>query len=241
MPGLDTLLGGGLDRGTSSLLIGPAGTGKSTLATRFAIAAAARGERAAIFAFDENVDTLITRSDALGFELSAHVAAGRILVKQIDPAEMGPGEFAHRAQVAVERDNATVVVIDSLNGYLNSMPEEGFLVIQMHELLSYFAQQGVTTLMVMAQSGMIGSMRQPIEVSYLADAVILFRYFEAAGHIRKAISVLKKRSGPHEDTIRELTFGAHGLEVGPPLEQFNGVLTGVPTFLGDHARLHRDG
>lgn len=234
---LDRLLGDGIDRGTSTLIVGPAGSGKSILATQFALAAAKRGEHAAIFAFEESLGTLIARSDALGMNLSEHLKAGRVTLRQIDPAEMSPGEFAFRAKQVVEEKNAKVIVIDSLNGFINAMPEERFLTVQMHELLSYFAQQGVTTLMVMAQGGMFGVMHSPVDISYLADSVVLLRYFEAAGRVRKAISVVKKRSGLHESTIRELRLDEKGLHIGKPLQQFTGVLTGVPTFVGDGAGL----
>ena len=234
---LDKLLGDGVDRGTSVLVIGPAGSGKSILATQFAVAAAARGECAAFFAFEENLGTLVARSDALGMNLSEHVKQRSVMLQQIDPAEMGPGEFAFTAKEAVERHGAKVVVIDSLNGFLNAMPEEQFLTAQMHELLSYFGQQGVTTILVMAQAGMFGHMSTPVDVSYLADTVLLLRHFEAAGHIRKALSVVKKRSGMHESTIRELTLDAGGIHVGRPLEEFTGVLTGVPMFVGNRASL----
>lgn len=233
---LDALLGGGLDRGTSALLLGPAGCGKSTLATQYAMAAARRGECAAVFAFDEMEGTLFARSESLGMPVQDEVSAGRLLIQQIDPAELAPGEFAHRVQAVVnppEGQGATVVVIDSLNGYLNAMPEENFLITQLHELLTYLAQQGVVTLLVVAQHGLLGDgMNTPVDASYLADAVIVLRYFEAGGRVRKAISVMKKRSGPHEDTIRELQIGAHGIRLSPPLKEFHGILTGIPSFLG---------
>jgi circadian clock protein KaiC len=234
---LDALLGGGLDRGTASLVMGPAGCGKSSLATHFAAAAAKRGEVAASFIFDEGVNIYLNRAAGLGNDLRAEVEAGHLLVQQVDPAELSPGEFAHNVCMAVERDGARVVIIDSLNGYLQAMPDERFLTAQMHELLTYLNQQGVVTILVMAQHGFMGaSMTSPVDVSYLADTVVLLRYFEAAGAIRRAISVVKKRTGRHEDTIREMRLSAsRGVEVGEPLTAFHGVLTGVPVFTGDAA------
>jgi circadian clock protein KaiC len=226
--GLDLLLGGGLDRGTSTLLMGPAGSGKSTIGTLYAAAAADRGEHAAIFTFDESQETLLTRSAGLGINLKSHVDAGRITITQVDPAELSPGEFAYRVRRAVEENKAKVVLIDSLNGYLNAMPEERFLIIQLHELLTYLGQQGVATLLVVAQHGVVGNMAAPVDASYLADAVVLFRYFEAEGEVRQALSMVKKRSGPHERTIREIIMSYEGVSIGEPLHQFKGVLTGVP-------------
>ena len=228
---LDALLGGGLDRGTATLVLGPAGCGKSSLAAHFAAAAAARGERGAAFIFDEGVNTYLNRAAGLGTDLRAHVEGGRLMVQQVDPAELSPGEFAHAVCGAVERDGARLVIIDSLNGYLQAMPDERFLTAQMHELQTYLNQQGVVTILVMAQHGFMGSMSAPADVSYLADTVVLLRYFEAAGAIRRAISVVKKRTGRHEDTIREMRLSAsRGVEVGEPLTAFRGVLTGVPVL-----------
>jgi circadian clock protein KaiC len=242
IPELDALLGGGLDRGTSTLLIGPAGCGKTTLATQYAVAATQRGEQAVLFAFDETLHTLRARCATLGIPLQEMIDAGRFLVHQIDPAELSPGEFVHVVRKAVEPETgagAKVLIIDSLNGYLNAMPEERFLTIQLHELLTYLAQQGVVTLLLVAQHGLVGSgMVTPVDASYLADSVLLLRFFEAAGRVRKAISVMKKRSGGHEDTIRELTMGPGGICIGAPLEQFQGILTGVPSFLGQPEELH---
>jgi circadian clock protein KaiC len=232
---LDALLGGGLDRGTATLVMGPAGSGKSSLATHFAAATAARGEAASVFIFDEGVNIYLSRAAGLGTDLRAEVEAGRLKVQQVDPAEMSPGEFAHVVCEAVEKDGARVVIIDSLNGYLQAMPDERYLTAQMHELLTYLNQQGVVTILVMAQHGFMGTaMSSPVDVSYLADTVVMLRYFEAEGAIRRAISVVKKRTGRHEDTIRELRLSAaRGVEVGAPLTQFRGVLTGVPVFTGD--------
>jgi circadian clock protein KaiC len=227
----DRLLGGGIEQGTSTLVVGPPGTGKSTLVVQFAAAAAARGQHAAMFIFDESPNTLLSRSAGLGINLTEHVEAGRITVQSIDPAELSPGEFAHAIRQAVEKHQAAVVVIDSLNGYLAAMPEERFLVIQLHELLSYLGQQGVATLMVGTHQGLIGmQMNSPVDASYLADAVILLRYFEARGEIRQAISVIKKRGGTHERTIREFLLKDGRIQVGEPLTDFRGVLTGIPTF-----------
>jgi circadian clock protein KaiC len=235
--GIDTMLGGGLTRGTSTLIMGPAGTGKSAIASLYATAAARRGERAVIFAFDELRRTTIERADALGMGMTAAIEAGNILVQQIDPAEMGPGELAHRARRLVEEQGFRIVVIDSLNGYLQAMPAEKYLYVQLHELLTYFGQLGATTVMVMAQAGLLGPTISPADVSYVADSVMLLRFFEAEGRVRKAVSVIKKRTGRHEDTIRELTMDGEGLHVGGPLREFRGVLTTSPEFFGDHTRL----
>ncbi len=229
---LDNLLGGGPDRGSSTLFVGPAGCGKSTIAIQYAAAAAAHGEHAVVFAFDESVATLETRCASLGIKFKTGIAAGEIRLHQIDPAEMSPGEFGWMVRHAVEEHNAKVVVIDSLNGYINSMPEEQFLIPQLHELLTYLGRLGVTTLMVVAQHGTLGSnMPAPVDASYLADSVVVLRYFEHLGKLKKAISVLKKRSGPHEESIREMKFDSQGIHLSEPLSQFRGVLTGVPIEL----------
>jgi circadian clock protein KaiC len=219
------------------LVIGGAGTGKSSIMAQYATSAAARGDRAAIFAFDELRDTAIHRADALGMAMSRHIAAGRIVLQQIDPGELTPGELVHRAIELVEREHVRFIALDTLNGYLHAMPAEQHLYIQLHELLSYLGQRGVTTMLVMAQSGMVGTMHSPVDISYIADNVVLLRYFEAEGRIRKAISVVKKRTGRHENTIRELSLGSHGIEVGAPLTEFQGVLTGVPHFHGEPSKL----
>lgn len=229
---LDSLLGGGLDRGTSALLIGPSGSGKSAIASRYVLAAAERGQRSAMFSFDEGLDMVHRRSSSLGMALWPHVESGRVRLQQVDPAELSPGEFASVVHAEVERGGAEVVVIDSLNGYLQAMPEERFLTAQLHELLSFLRQRGVLTLLVMAQHGFVGEMGGPVDVSYIADTVLVTRFFEAAGRVRKAISVVKRRSGGHEDTIREFTLSSAGLQVGPPLSQFHGVLSGVPEYHG---------
>ncbi len=229
-------MGGGLQYGTSAVLLGPAGSGKSTLAIQYARAAAARGERAAIFAFDERLETILERTEGLGMDIAKDVEAGRIRIQPIDTAELSPGEFAHRVRAAVDegrrRPGAKVVVIDSLNGYLNAMPEERFLIAQLHELLTYLGHKGVVTFLIVAQHGLVGHMESPIDTTYLADTVMLFRYFEAMGEVRQAISVVKKRSGKHERTIRELRLDSGGINVGPPLRDFQGVLTGTPTYRG---------
>jgi circadian clock protein KaiC len=228
---LDNLLGGGIERGTSTLIVGAAGTGKSSLAAQFVAAAAARGERGAPFIFDESIHTLLTRADGLGIDLRKPFNDGRVAIRQVDPAELSPGEFAHFIRRAVDRGGASVVVIDSLNGYLNAMPEERFLVIQLHELLTYLGQAGVATLLIGAHQGLVGGhMVAPVDASYLADAVILMRYFEAKGEVRQAISVVKKRGGAHERTIREFRLDRGGISVGEPLRDFRGVLTGSPVF-----------
>lgn len=230
---LDALLGGGIERGTSTLLVGAAGTGKSSLAAQFAAAAAARGQNAAFFIFDESINTLLTRSAGLGLDLRKHLDEGRVTVQQIDPAELSPGEFAHAIRRAVEERSVSVVVIDSLNGYLNAMPGERLLIIKLHELLMYLGQAGVATIMIGTHQGLIGGpMIAPVDASYLADAVILLRYFETKGEVRQAISMVKKRGGSHERTIREFRLESGGIRVGEPLSNFRGVLTGVPVVEG---------
>ena len=230
---LDALMGGGLDRGTSTLLMGPAGSGKSSVAAQFAAAAAARGETADVYLFDEGLTTYLARAEGLGNDLKRHYEAGLVRLKQIDPAELSPGEFAHIVRRGIEESGTRVVVIDSLNGYLMAMPEARHLIAQMHELLAYLNQRGVVTLIITAQHGFLGtSMTSPVDVSYIADNVLLFRYFEAAGAVRNAISVIKKRTGGHERTIRELRLSQGGISVGGALKEFRGVLTGVPVFSG---------
>jgi circadian clock protein KaiC len=226
---LDALLGGGLERGTSTLLVGAPGTGKSTLASQFVAAAAKRGQKSALFIFDESVETLHSRADGMGIALRKHVTDGLVSIQSIDPAELSPGEFGHILRRAVERDHVSMIVIDSLNGYLNAMPEERFLTIQLHEILSYLGQQGIATILVGAHQGIVGGpMVSPVDASYLADAVVLLRYYEANGEVRQAISVVKKRGGKHERSIREFRLTADGVEIGEPLRKFRGVLTGVP-------------
>jgi circadian clock protein KaiC len=225
---IDALLGGGLEFGSSTLIMGPAGAGKSTLAMQYAVAAASRGERAALFIFDESRRSLIKRSDAVGMDLAGALEKELITAQQVDPAELAPGEFANLVREAVE-NGARTIVIDSLNGYLNAMPEERFLTLHLHELLSYLGDHGVATILVMAQHGLIGSnMISSVDVSYLADCVVLLRYYEADGELHKAISVMKKRSGDHEKAIREFSMSERGLHVGPPLKGFRGILSGIP-------------
>ena len=239
---LDTLLGGGPDRGTSTLLMGPAGSGKSTIAVQYAVAAAERGDHAVIFAFDESQATLEARTAALGIKFKEGRDAGQVMVQQVDPAELSPGEFTGLVRESVEGNHARVVVIDSLNGYMNAMPEEKLLTAQLHELLTYLGRQGVTTLMVVAQHGLVGAnMQTPIDTSYLADSVVLLRYFEYAGKVKKAISVVKKRSGAHEESIRELHFDENGIHLSEPLTQFRGILTGVPVQISDDKSKSVDG
>jgi circadian clock protein KaiC len=237
---LDALLGGGIDRGTSTLLMGPAGVGKTSVAAQYCAAAAVRGERSAMFLFDESLETLLARSAALGVPLKQHVDTGRIIVRQVNPAELTAGEFSHEVRDAVMRGGARVVVVDSLNGYMDSMPDEQFLTMHLRELLTYLNHQGVGTLTVAAQHGLVGGAMHPsVDVSYLADNVILMRYFEVRGRVRQAISIYKKRSGQHERTIRELGLGSDGITVGPPLEGLNGLLTDAPTYDGEGALLSR--
>jgi circadian clock protein KaiC len=242
LPPLDQLLGGGIEQGTSTIVVGPPGTGKSTLTAQFAAAAAARGQHAAMFIFDESRSTLTSRCAGLGIPLAEHIEAGRISVRQVDPAELSPGEFAHAIRRQVEEHQASIVVIDSLNGYLAAMPDERFLVIQMHEMLSYLGERGVATLMVGAHPGLIGmNMQSPVDASYLADSVILLRYFEDRGEIRQAVSVIKKRGGEHERSIREFSLRNGTIHIGEPLHGFRGVLTGVPTLEGQAEALARSG
>lgn len=238
IPGFDELMGGGLDRGTSTLILGPAGTGKSSVVIKMADAAVKRGERVAIFAFEENQRIIARRASALGIALNEHIAQGSISFKHIDPAELSPGEFAGLVRHAVEVRGARMIVIDSLNGYLNAMPEEQFLLAQLHELLAYLNHHNVVTILIMAQRGLVGAgMTSPVDLSYLADSVVLLRNFEAFGSVKKAISVLKKRTGPHEETIRELKFRNGELALGAVLRDFSGILTGVPTYLGNRTNL----
>jgi circadian clock protein KaiC len=229
---LDALMGGGPDRGTSLLVMGPSGAGKSAILSQYALAAAERGERAVVFAFDESAALFRARAESLGMPVGRHLEAGRITVHQVNPAELSPGEFAARVRRAVEEGGARLVVIDSLNGLLASMPEENFVTLQLHELLAYLAQRGALTAMTIAQHGLVGTETvAPIDVSYLADSVLLLRHFEADGRVRKALSAVKKRSGRHETTIRELTLSDRGVRVGPPLADLHGVLTGSPVQL----------
>jgi circadian clock protein KaiC len=237
---LDAMLGGGLDRGTSTMILGPSGVGKSTLTAQYVAAAARRGERSVIYSFDETPVTWMSRAERLGMGLAEHRESGRVIIRQIDPAELTPGELAEDVRHRVE-DGVSVVVIDSLNGYRNAMPEEGFLTLHLHELLSYLNQRGVLTLMIMAQYGILGQdLSSPIDLSYLADTVVLLRYFEAFGQVRQAISTVKKRSGEHERSIRELLIGTEGVRVGREIREFNGVLSGQLGYTGESAPLLED-
>ncbi|SDC15082.1 ATPase domain-containing protein [Belnapia rosea] len=239
-PALDAMLGGGLERGTSVLLLGPAGVGKSSLTLIYALAAASRGEHAVIYAFDESRATVLARATALALPLEAAMRDGLVRVQQIDPAELSPGEFIHLVRTAVEQDHARVIIIDSLNGYLSAMPDERFLILQMHELLSYLNQSGVLTMLVLAQHGLTGPTQTPIDLSYLSDSVLMLRYFEFEGTVRRALSVAKKRSGAHEHSIREFRLGRGGVAIGPPLRDFSGILTGTPLYSGTSAPLLDD-
>ena len=234
---LNDLLGGGFDRGASNLILGPAGTGKSLLALSFVASAIARGEGAAMFIFDEELGLLFERSKGLGIDLQAMADTGRLAIEQIDAAELTPGEFSQRVRVCVETHGARTVVIDSLNGYQAAMPEEQALILHMHELLQYLNRQGTTTFLTVAQHGLVGDMKTPVDVTYLADTVILLRYFEALGRVRRAISVVKKRTGIHEDTIREFMIDRKGITLGEPLTAFQGVLRGVPSLISEDAGL----
>lgn len=228
----DDLLGGGLDRGTTTLIMGPAGTGKSTLAIQYAAQMAQRDESSVLFAFDEIRGIVLARATAVGLDVARHIKTGLIDVQQVDPAELSPGEFGMRIREAVE-GGCTLVIIDSLNGYLNAMPGEQYLVNQLHEMSAYLNQKGVVTILILAQYGLIGQAEAPLNLSYLADTVVSVRFFEAAGAVRQALSVIKKRSGRHEKTIREYQLVSDGgLRIGPPLTQFQGVLTGTPAFFG---------
>lgn len=241
LPELDALLGGGPMRGTSTLVVGPAGTGKTSLTMQYVTAACARGENCTIFEFDERIGTMLVRARALGLDLQPHIDSGHLVLRQIDPAELSPGEFSWLVRHEVEDRGSRMIVIDSLNGYVAAMPEEKQLILQMHELLSYLNQKGVITFLISPQHGLLGSMNGGnLNVSYIADAVILMRFFEAAGRIRKALSVIKNRSGVHEDTIRELRIDAGGIRLGLPLTEFNGVLTGTPEYTGISSPLLED-
>ncbi len=231
--GLDALLGGGLMAGTNTLLSGPSGVGKTTTAVNCMLAALGRGERATYYLFDEGIGTLLARSTALGMDLRPFLEDGRLVVQQIDPAELSPGEFAARVREAVEVVGATFIVIDSLNAYLHAMPGERYLLLQMHELLNYLNQQGINTLLILGQHGLVGEVRSDLDLSYLSDSILLFRFFEARGEVRTAVSMVKSRTSAHERAIREFKLGPGGLQVGEALSGFDGVLSGLPSYKGD--------
>ncbi|MBZ9775511.1 ATPase domain-containing protein [Mesorhizobium sp. CO1-1-8] len=237
---LDNLLGGGLSRGTSTLLIGPSGIGKSTIASTFCHAALLRGETVLVLLFDETKRIFLARAAGLGLDLEPFINSEMLLLEKVEPAELSPGELSSRIQAAVDNSNARLVVIDSLTGYLNAMSEEQHLVLQMHEILTYLNQKGVVTILLLANHGLLGQMVAPVDITYLCDSVMLLRFFENGGRLRRAISVVKKRVGAHEDTIREFKISAAGLAVGEPLEQFQGILTGVPSYQGKQGDLLKD-
>jgi circadian clock protein KaiC len=239
-PELDALLGGGLESGSSTLVLGPAGGGKSLLVLQFIAAACGRGEKAALFVFDEELGLLLRRSKTMGIDLAALKKSGNLIIEQVDTAELSPGEFAHRVRLAVDKVAAQTVAIDSLNGYQQAMPEEHSLVQHIHELLQFLNRRGASTFLTVAQHGLVGDMKAPVDVTYLADTVILLRFFEANARVRRAISVIKKRTGHHEDTIREIKITDKGLALGAPLTQFHGVLRGVPTYRGPVQPLLQD-
>jgi circadian clock protein KaiC len=234
---LNALLGGGVERGSSMLILGPAGTGKSLLALTFVVAAIKRGERAAMFVFDEELGLLFERAKGLGMDLRAMADSDKLTIEQIDAAELTPGELSARVRRCVEDLQAQTVVIDSLNGYQASMPEEQALILHMHELLQYLNRRGASTFLTVAQHGLVGDMKSPVDVTYLADTVVLLRYFEALGRVRRAMSVIKKRTGAHEDTIREYLIDGRGITLGEPLMGFQGVLRGVPELVGERPSL----
>ncbi|MHA3738792.1 ATPase domain-containing protein [Pseudomonas sp. Eth.TT006] len=237
---LDALLGGGIETASSTLILGPAGTGKSLISMIFATAAVARGEKAALFIFDEELGLLFERMKNIGIDLKALSDTGNLLIEQVDAAELTPGEFSHRVRRAVDEGGISTVIIDSLNGYQAAMPEESALVLHMHELLLYLNRKGVATFMTVAQHGLVGDMKSPVDITYLADTVILLRYFEALGKVRRAISIIKKRTGSHESTIREYRISPNGMTIGEPLEDFQGVLSGVPNYHGASNPLLKD-
>ena len=232
VPDLDSLLKGGLDRGTSTLIMGPSGCGKSTLALQYVIAGLARGEKALFVSFDETRRNFFKRAKGLHLGEAIEAAGDRFNFQQVDPAEMSPGELAGIVRSEVAK-GASIIVLDSLSGYQNAMPEEQFLLLQMHEMLTYLNQQGVLTILVLTQHGLVGTMQTPVDLTYLSDTVLLLRFFEAAGELRRAISVLKKRTGGHEPTIREYRIDTKGLRVGEPLREFSGVLSGTPRYTGN--------
>jgi len=237
IPAFDALLGGGIDAGSSTVIIGPAGTGKSVIGATFAMSAVKRGEKAAVFVFDEELGILIRRMKSMGHDMEPALKSGDLIMEQIDAAELSPGEFAHRVRTLVDAKGIKTVVLDSINGYQAAMPEENALILHIHELLQYLNRQGAATFMTVAQHGLVGDMQSPVDITYLADTVVLLRYFEAMGVIRRAVSIIKKRTGGHEKTIREFTLGDNGLVLGEPLTNFHGILRGIPTYAGPAAAL----
>jgi circadian clock protein KaiC len=239
-PRLDDLIGGGLARGANTLISGPSGVGKTTTAVRCALSALERGESVAYYLFDEGLPTLLARSKAMGMDLQPYLDTGHLMIRAIDPAELSPGEFAFHVREAVERIGVGTVVIDSLNAYLQAMPGQKFLLLQMHELLTYLNQQGVVTLLILGQHGFIGEIRSDIDLSYLSDSILLFRFFEAAGSVRTAISAVKSRTAAHEKSIREIRLTSDGIEIGEALTDFQGVMSGLPSYDGKVAMLGAD-
>ncbi len=237
---LDALVGGGLDYGTSTLVIGPSGAGKSTVVLQYVHAALDRGEKALVISFDETRRVFHRRAAGLGLDVSGHEASGALIFRQVDPAEMSPGELSAMIRESVEEKGASIVVVDSLSGYQHAMPHEQFMLLQMHEIVTYLNQQNVLTFLILAQTGMVGTMQSPVDITYLSDTVLLLRFFEAKGELRRALSVLKQRTGGHETTIRELIIAPGGVQVGPKLEAFRGVLSGTPTFEGSDTLLRSD-
>ena len=240
IPEFDRLLGDGVETGSSTLILGPAGTGKSLAAIVFVVDAIKRGEKAALFVFDEELGLLFARMKGLGIDLEAMQRSGALVIEQVDAAELSPGEFAHRVRERVDQDRINTVVIDSLNGYQAAMPDENSLILHVHELLQYLNRRGAATFMTVAQHGLVGDMKAPVDVTYLADTVILLRFFEALGSVRRAISIIKKRTGAHESTIREYRIDNRGLTIGEPLDGFQGVLRGVPVYVGENQPLLRE-
>ena len=240
-PAFDAMLGGGLSPGSNLLLAGPAGIGKSTTATSCAVAAMRRGEKVGYYLFDENLVTLRRRSAALGLDIDPFMASGQLVIRSLDPAEVSPGQFAHAVRNAVEIDGVQMVVIDSLNSYLQAMPGGQFLLLQIHELLTYLNHKGVVTVIILSLHGTVGEMRSDIDLSYLSDAMVYYRFFEARGRVLKAISVLKSRTLAHETTIREFRVGPDGIEIGEPLVDFQGILAGTVQYAGRQALLSEGG
>jgi circadian clock protein KaiC len=237
---LDCLVGGGFDRGTSNLILGPAGSGKSTIALRFALTAAQNGKCVSVYSFEESVQNLEGRAKALGLDIRPYIDSGNLVLRKVDPAELTPGQFATLLRTATDEHKADMVVIDSLNGYVHAMPEQQFLMLQLHELLAYLANNGVVTIMILAQAGIMGSMKSPLDLTYLADTVLITRFFEAFGRVKKAVSVIKKRTGAHEETLRELKIGQGGVMVGPVLEEFSGIFSGIPNFVGSAHKILKE-